>query len=58
MYGSMQAELEARLTEARAAGVFKRELVMTTPQAAHVGVDHADLLNLCANNYLGLANHP
>ena len=58
MYGSMQAELEARLADAHASGVYKRELVMTTPQAAHVGVDHADLLNLCANNYLGLANHP
>jgi glycine C-acetyltransferase len=58
VYGSMQEELEARLAEAHATGVYKRELVMTTPQAAHVGVDHADLLNLCANNYLGLANHP
>ncbi len=58
MYGSMHAELEARLADAHASGVYKRELVMTTPQAAHVAVGQTDLLNLCANNYLGLANHP
>ena len=40
-------------------GLLKRELVMTTPQGAHVAVEgRGELLNLCANNYLGLANHP
>ena len=48
-----------RLAEARSAGVYKTELVMTSPQGAHVDVEsRGELLNLCANNYLGLANHP
>ncbi|MEZ5114987.1 MAG: glycine C-acetyltransferase [Candidatus Nanopelagicales bacterium] len=42
----------------RAAGLFKDERVMTTPQGAHVDVAGRPLLNLCANNYLGLADHP
>ena len=61
MYGKLRDDLEARLAEARATGVFKQELQITTPQSAHVGVggdDPRELLNLCANNYLGLANHP
>src|SRR6266536_3488565 len=42
----------------REAGLYKSELVMTTPQGAHVDVAGRELLNLCANNYLGLASHP
>jgi glycine C-acetyltransferase len=42
----------------RETGLYKTELVMTTPQGAHVDVDGRELLNLCANNYLGLAGHP
>jgi glycine C-acetyltransferase len=52
-------DLRARLAGLEADGLLKRELVMTTPQGAHVGVaERGELLNLCANNYLGLANHP
>ena len=41
------------------AGTYKTELVMTTPQGAHVDVEgRGEMLNLCANNYLGLADHP
>ena len=59
MYGAMRQELEGRLEEVREGGTFKSELVMTTPQGAHVEVeDRGELLNLCANNYLGLASHP
>ena len=61
MYASIREELETRLAEARASGVYKQELVITTPQSAHVAVagrDPSELLNLCANNYLGLADHP
>jgi glycine C-acetyltransferase len=61
MYGSIREELAARLAEARESGVYKQELEITTPQSAHVAVadrDPSELLNLCANNYLGLADHP
>jgi glycine C-acetyltransferase len=59
VYGAMQAELTGRLEDTRTAGTYKTELVMTTPQGAHVDVEgRGEMLNLCANNYLGLANHP
>ncbi len=59
MYGTMREDLTARLDEVRVAGTYKTELVMTTPQGAHVDVEgHGEMLNLCANNYLGLADHP
>ncbi len=59
MYGTLRDDLRARLDEVREAGTYKTELVMTTPQGAHVQVDgRGELLNLCANNYLGLASHP
>src|SRR6187551_3723565 len=59
MYGAVREDLRARLAGLEADGLLKRELVMTTPQGAHVGVaERGELLNLCANNYLGLANHP
>ena len=59
MYGAVRDDLRARLDGLEGDGLLKRELVMTTPQGAHVDVaDRGELLNLCANNYLGLANHP
>jgi glycine C-acetyltransferase len=58
VYGTLREDLAARLDETRKAGLYKSELVMTTPQGAHVDVAGRDLLNMCANNYLGLANHP
>ena len=59
MYGAVRDELRARLAGLESDGLLKRELVMTTPQGSHVGVaERGELLNLCANNYLGLANHP
>jgi glycine C-acetyltransferase len=59
MYGTLRDELTETLAGLREAGTYKTELVMTTPQGAHVGVEgRGELLNLCANNYLGLANHP
>ena len=59
MYGALRDDLRSRLTELTDEGLLKLELVMTTPQGAHVEVDgRGELLNLCANNYLGLANHP
>jgi glycine C-acetyltransferase len=55
----MQNELSQTLSEIRDAGLYKSELPITTPQGAHVDVEgRGELLNLCGNNYLGLANHP
>ena len=50
--------LEASLAELRATGLFKHERVLNGPQGGHVVADGATAINLCANNYLGLANHP
>ena len=58
MYGTLRDDLAGRLVEVREAGLYKTEHVMTTPQGAHVDVEGRELLNLCANNYLGLASHP
>ncbi len=58
MYGKFQEYLSAELKEIKSAGLYKSERFMTTPQSAHVGVNGGEMLNLCANNYLGLAQHP
>ncbi len=58
MYGSFQQHLEARLAAIEADGLTKRERLMEGPQQTHVAVGSGSVLNLCANNYLGLANHP
>jgi glycine C-acetyltransferase len=59
MYGTLRDDLAGTLAELREAGLYKSELEITTPQGAHVDVTgRGELLNLCANNYLGLANHP
>jgi glycine C-acetyltransferase len=59
MYGDLKKQLKSELDEIRSAGLFKGERVLDTPQAALVGVGRtAPVLNMCANNYLGLASHP
>lgn len=59
MFGAMREGLRAGLDEIRAAGLYKAERVITTPQQASVRVDSSEpVLNFCANNYLGLADHP
>ncbi|MGI9243481.1 MAG: glycine C-acetyltransferase [Verrucomicrobiales bacterium] len=51
--------LRDELEEIRESGLFKGERVISTPQSAHIDVpSHPGVLNLCANNYLGLADHP
>ena len=53
------ARLAADTAKLRDEGLFKQERVLTTPQDAVVRVDDGpEVINLCANNYLGLANHP
>ncbi len=50
--------LDDSLADLRTAGLFKQERVLESPQGAHVSVAGQALINLCANNYLGLADHP
>src|SRR6056297_646118 len=59
MYGAFQQQLIEQTSEIRDAGTYKSERVIESPQAAHISVDHGhEVLNMCANNYLGLAQHP
>jgi glycine C-acetyltransferase len=59
MYGTSKAYFIDRIAEIEKAGLFKRERVIDSPQQAKLTVAAgAEVLNLCANNYLGLANHP
>jgi glycine C-acetyltransferase len=59
MHDNFRQHLLHQLDEIRATGTFKRERVISTPQDAHIRVgDGGELLNMCANNYLGLAEHP
>jgi len=59
MYGATKERLANELDGIQAAGLFKSERVIMTPQDSHVRVGDGPLvLNLCANNYLGLAEHP
>jgi glycine C-acetyltransferase len=59
MYGKFQQHLQHKIAEIQSAGLYKNERVIAGPQQAKVSVANGtSVLNLCANNYLGLANHP
>jgi len=59
MYGKMQDYLQNELNNIREAGLFKNERIIVTPQGAEIKVNSGkEVLNFCANNYLGLSNHP
>ena len=57
-YHSLKKTVSERLAEIRAAGLYKSERQILSPQGAEIRVAQGEVLNLCANNYLGLANHP
>jgi glycine C-acetyltransferase len=59
MYGSIKDHLLQELSQIKESGLFKAERIITSPQDAHIHVgDGTSVLNMCANNYLGLAEHP
>jgi len=59
MFEAARALYESQLRDIRGAGLYKPERILTSPQNARVDLpDKKSVLNLCANNYLGLANHP
>ena len=59
MYNTIKEHLTQTLEEIRSQGLYKAERVITSPQDAHIQVGQGQsVLNMCANNYLGLAEHP
>ena len=58
MYGKFQAHLQNELKEIKEAGLYKAERLIEGPQQAAIQVAGKEVLNFCANNYLGLSNHP
>jgi len=58
MLGAVKQSLAGQLDEIRASGLYKLERVIEGPQGARITVAGREVLNLCANNYLGLASHP
>jgi len=58
MYAAVREQLQATIEEIREAGLYKSERQLASPQAAHVSAGGRQVLNFCANNYLGLADHP
>lgn len=58
MYGKMKEHLSQTLAEIREAGLYKEERLIETPQRAAIEVKGKTVLNFCANNYLGLSDHP
>ena len=59
MYETLKPVLEKELAEIKAAGLYKAERIITSQQTADITTDEAgEVINFCANNYLGLANHP
>ena len=58
MYGTFQQYLNEKLAGIREAGLYKSERVISGPQGARIQVGGREVINMCANNYLGLAHHP
>lgn len=59
MYGSIQQELQQELANLKEAGLYKSERIIVSPQSAVIAIkDGREVLNFCANNYLGLSSHP
>ena len=58
MYGKIQEHLQRELQEIEEAGLYKKERIIESDQGASISVGGREVLNFCANNYLGLSSHP
>src|SRR5687767_4994947 len=58
MYSKIKQHIEQTLSDIREAGLYKNERVIDSPQDARIDVGGREVLNMCANNYLGLSDHP
>jgi len=58
MYGKIKHDLQNTLEELKEQGLYKNERIITSSQSSEIEVGEKTVLNFCANNYLGLANHP
>ena len=58
MYADAKSVFAATLAEIESAGLWKHERLITSPQAAHITTGGKEVINFCANNYLGLSSHP
>jgi glycine C-acetyltransferase len=58
MDNSLKKNLQADLAEIRSAGLYKEERIIQSPQGSHIKVPNGEVINFCANNYLGLSSHP
>lgn len=59
MYGAVKQQLENELNDIKESGLYKKERIITTPQGAEINTTAGhEVLNFCANNYLGLSSHP
>lgn len=59
MYGQLQNQLQEELAQIKEAGLFKSERIITSPQGADITLNTGqEVINFCANNYLGLSSHP
>src|SRR5919106_2041145 len=58
MYKKLRPTVEKELNSIHEAGLYKKERIISTPQGANITTNGKDVINLCANNYLGLSSHP
>jgi len=58
MYETLKSALQKELEEIKSAGLYKQERIISTPQGAEIAANGKNVLNFCANNYLGLSSHP
>jgi len=58
MFSQFQPKLQAELESIKEQGLFKTERIIETPQAAKIKANGREVINFCANNYLGLSSHP